>query len=111
MTDGKPEDASAHDVGFMPKKPAAEVDSELQFHLDQRIQANLARGMSPDAARRAALERFGNVDDVRDECAQLLAEDRRAEARRDWLDDLRLDAHFALRSALRAPLFSALAVA
>jgi putative ABC transport system permease protein len=111
MTDRKPDDSSSHDVGFMPKKPAAEVDSELQFHLEQRIQANVARGMSPDAARRAALERFGNVDDVRDECTHLLAEDRRAKARRDWLDDLRLDARFALRSALRAPLFSSLAVA
>ncbi|HEY7396638.1 MAG TPA: ABC transporter permease [Gemmatimonadaceae bacterium] len=111
MTDRKPDGASSHDVGFMPKKPAAEVDIELQFHLEQRIQANVARGMSPEAARLAALERFGNVDDVRDECTQMLAEDRRAEARRNWLDDLRLDAHFALRSALRAPLFSALAVA
>ena len=111
MTDHKRRDSSSHDVGFMPKKPSAEVESELQFHLEQRIQANLAKGMSPDAARRAALERFGDVEDVRDECAQLLTEDRRAEARRDWLDDLRRDARFALRSALRAPLFSALAVA
>src|SRR5262245_2214909 len=111
MTDRKPDDSSARDIDFIPKKPAAEVDRELQFHLEQRIQANVDRGMSPDAARRAALERFGNVEDVRDECAKLLAEDRRAEARRDWLDDLRLDARFALRSALRAPLFSALAVA
>src|SRR6185503_7763959 len=62
-------------------------------------------------ARRAALERFGNVQGVRDECAQLLTEDRRAEARRDWLDDLRQDLKFAGRAAVRTPLFTLLAIA
>src|SRR5262249_17565927 len=71
---------------------------------------NMAKGMSEEAARRAAVERFGDVDTVRDECTQMLAEDRRAETRRDWWDDLRQDVRFALRSAVRAPLFSALAV-
>ena len=111
MTKHDPQDSRERDLDFMPKKPSAEVDSELQFHLEERIQANLAKGMSPEAARRAALDRFGNVDTVRNECAQLLTEDRRAEARRDWLGDLRQDVRFAVRSALRAPLFYALAAA
>src|SRR4051812_36226847 len=111
MSDDTRNESTDRDRDFVPKKPAAEVDSELAFHLEQRIQANIAKGMSPDAARRAALERFGDVDDVRDECTQLLAEDRRAEARRDWLGDLQQDVRFAFRSAVRAPLFSLLAVA
>jgi putative ABC transport system permease protein len=92
------------------REPRAEVADELSFHLEQRVQEYVARGMDPAAARAAALERFGNVEGVRDECAQLLDEDRRAEARRDWLDDLRQDLRFAVRSAVRAPLFSTLAV-
>ena len=111
MSDHTPDESKARDFQFVPQKHAAEVDSELQFHLEQRIQANIARGMSPDAARRAAIERFGDVEDVRDACTRLLAEDWRAEARRDWLDDLRQDVRFALRSSLRAPLFSLLAIA
>src|SRR5262249_7068267 len=75
-----------------------------------RIQAYVAQGMSPEEARRTALARFGNMQGVRDECAQLLTEDRRAEARRDWFDDLRQDVRFAVRGALRAPLFSLLAI-
>ena len=109
MSDQDPRESREHDLDFMPKKPSAEVESELQFHLEERVQANLAKGMSPEAARRAAIERFGDVDHVRNECAQLLAEDRRAEARRDWFGDLRQDLRFAVRSALRAPLFFALA--
>jgi len=95
---------------FVPPEPHAEVDDELRFHLERRIQENIERGMTAEAARRAALERFGDLAGVRQECAQLLAADRKAEARRDWLDDLRQDARFAVRAAVRAPLFSLLAV-
>ncbi len=111
MTDHSSDEATPRDVNFIPKKPGAEVDSELAFHLEQRIQANIANGMTPEAARRAALARFGDVENVRDECTQLLVEDRRTAARRDWFDDLRQDARFAIRSAVRTPLFSLLAIA
>jgi predicted permease len=95
---------------WVPVKPAAEVDSELRFHLEKRINANIAAGMTPDAARRAALERFGDVASVRDECAKLLSEERKTQARRDWFADLSQDVRFAARSALHAPLFSLLAI-
>ncbi|HSA55764.1 MAG TPA: ABC transporter permease, partial [Gemmatimonadaceae bacterium] len=95
---------------YVPGKADAEVDSELRFHLDERIRANIAAGMSPDEARRAALERFGNVAGVRDECARLLTEERKTKRRRDWIDDLRQDLRFAVRSASGAPLFTLLAV-
>src|SRR5690349_11217448 len=111
MSEHTPNDSNRRDLGIVPKKPAAEVDSELAFHLEQRIEANIAKGMSPDAARRAALERFGDVRNVADECTQLLAEDRRAEARRDWFGDLQQDVRFAIRGGVRAPLFSLLAIA
>jgi hypothetical protein len=94
----------------VPGRPDAEVDSELRFHLDERIRASIAAGMSPDEARRAALERFGDVAGVRDECARLLTQERRTKRRRDWFDDLRQDLRFALRSASGAPLFTLLAM-
>ena len=39
-------------VHVVPPKPEAEVDDELRFHLEQRIRAYIASGMTPDAARR-----------------------------------------------------------
>ncbi len=37
-----------------------EIESELQSHIEMRIDDNLAHGMSPEHARRDALVRFGN---------------------------------------------------
>src|SRR6185503_12749877 len=97
-------------VPFIPTRPEKEVDSELRFHIEKRIQANIAAGMSPDDATRAAIERFGDVAGVREECARLLTEERKTHARREWLDDLSQDLRFAARAWLRSPVFTALAV-
>src|SRR3954470_9034417 len=110
MRDDSNRDPRGPSAPIVPPKPRAEVDDELAFHLERRIQKNIERGMTPEAARRAALDRFGDVDGVRQTCERLLIEDRRAEARRDWLGDLRLDVRFAIRAMLRAPLFSLLAI-
>ena len=94
---------------FQPE-PKAEVEEELAFHLEQRARDYVARGLDPAAARVAAQERFGSVDLVRDECAELLTSERRAAVRRDWLDDLRQDLRFGIRAMLRAPMFSLMAM-
>jgi len=45
-----------------------EIDDELRFHLEQRTAENIAAGMTPDDADRAARKRFGNLQTVREEC-------------------------------------------
>ena len=92
-------------------RPArAEVDDELAFHIERRVADYVARGMSPEAARAAALARLGDLEGVRSECTELLSAERRAAGRRDWLDDLRQDVRHGVRAARRAPLFSLLAI-
>ena len=44
-----------------------ELDEELRFHLEKEVEQNLARGMGPEAARLAALRRFGGVERVKEE--------------------------------------------
>ncbi len=44
----------------------AEIDEELQFHIETRIRDNIAAGMTPDEARRDALRRFGAPPRIRD---------------------------------------------
>ena len=45
----------------------AELDDEIRFHLDQEIERNRARGMTPAEARRQALLAFGGVDRTKEE--------------------------------------------
>jgi predicted permease len=46
-----------------------EIDRELQSHIEMRIEDNIARGMSAEAARRDALLRFGNPASTREQVA------------------------------------------
>ena len=53
------------------RQPAIDRDiaDELQSHIDLRIESNLAAGMSPEAARRDALLRFGNPTSTKERVA------------------------------------------
>src|SRR5689334_20567611 len=80
----------------------AELDEEIRFHIDMQTEKNVRLGMSPAEARRAALVRFGGRERFKEEA--------RDEYRSRPLEDLVQDLRYGARCALRAPLFSLLAV-
>ncbi|MGB6199538.1 MAG: permease prefix domain 1-containing protein [Candidatus Acidiferrales bacterium] len=43
------------------------LDQEILDHIERETQDNIARGMSPDEARYAALRKFGNVMRVKED--------------------------------------------
>ena len=59
-----------------PRRVERDVDAELAFHVDMRVQRLVSRGMEPAAARAEALRQFGDWDGVR---AELVALDTRTE--------------------------------
>jgi predicted permease len=65
------------------------LDEEVAAHLAEEIAENIASGMAPDAARQAALRKFGNV-----EAAKELVRERDPLY---WLDTLGQDIRFAFR--------------
>ena len=90
-------------VRFWRPDPARDVDDELRFHFDARVEDLVARGIPAERAREMAIEAFGDVDAVR---ADMTASDQRREqrqARAAWLDHLRQDARYALRGIRRNP--------
>lgn len=48
-----------------------EVEDELRFHLDLLTDEHCRQAMTPDEARSKAEERFGNFEQIRDECVEI----------------------------------------
>lgn len=48
-----------------------EVEEELRFHLELLTEQNLQHANTLEEARASALRRFGNVEDVKDECVEI----------------------------------------
>jgi predicted permease len=78
-----------------------EMDEEMRFHLEMEIHDGVARGMTPEAARLAALRDFGEAGRHKEDA-------RRELGLRLW-DDLVQDARFTARTLARRPAFTAVA--
>lgn len=88
---------------FWGSAPESDLEEELQFHIESRVRDYVAAGMSEAEARRTTLERFGNVDHARTECLTIDREQERSMSRTAFLDSIRQDVVFAIRTLLRRP--------
>jgi predicted permease len=80
-----------------------ELNEELQFHFDKQVELNIAAGLTPSQARRAASIAVGNPDPIRE-----ASRDGRSGA---WLRQFGRDLAYGMRLFLKAPGFSAAAIA
>src|SRR5262249_7467257 len=79
-----------------------DLDDELRDHIERETAANVRRGMSPGAARTAALREFGGVE--------LHKEEARDQRGTRWVEELAADVRFALRSLRHSPAFTTIVV-
>ena len=87
---------------FHRRRLDAELADELSAHLDFATAEHLARGMSPDEARRAAALRFGG--------ALQTAEAYRDQRGFPLLESIAQDVRYAIRGMRRSPTFTLVAV-
>ena len=87
---------------FRRARSSAQLDDELQFHLERQIAENMNAGMSKEEARFAALRTFGNP--------ALMREQTRATWSWNGLESLLRDLRLGVRTLLRTPGFAAIAV-
>ena len=81
-------------ANFVSRRPRSQqLHEEVQFHIDQQIEENVAAGMSPEKARQAAMRTFGNVS--------LIQEDARGTWGWIWLEQFAQDLRFGARSLRR----------
>jgi len=79
-----------------------DLQAEIEAHLGMREEANLAAGLGPEAARRAAARRLGNELALRERTREVDV--------LGWLDELGRDLSLALRGLRRQPGFAAVAI-
>src|SRR5262249_21180641 len=79
-----------------------ELDAELCYDFDRRVEDFIAAGMNAEDARRAARLEFGGLDQIKERC-------RDARGTR-WFDDLAADLRYAWRLLKKDRGFAAVAI-
>ena len=77
------------------KRMLADLEQDIRDHLARETQDNIDRGMSPENARSAALQKFGNVARIKEETWEVWSV--------VWLEQLLQDVRFGIRTLLRSP--------
>src|SRR6185295_12690109 len=82
---------------FFGPDAAGDVQDELRFHLDEKVDDLVAQGWDPRAARREAERQFGDLEGVKTMGEQLGRERENRIARREHWSELVKDVRFGFR--------------
>jgi putative ABC transport system permease protein len=87
---------------FSSRRAEADLDQEVQSHLEMLIEENIRVGMSPKEAQRAARIEFGGIEQVKEQV--------REERLGNWLRSVISDCRYGVRQLGKNPGFTAVAV-
>jgi predicted permease len=84
------------------KQFRADLDEEMRLHMDLREKQQAEQGMDADEARYAAMRKFGNATALKEKSTTAWGW--------RWLESLRQDAWYGVRSMMRSPWVTAVAL-
>src|SRR5687768_18445750 len=84
----------------------ADVDDELAFHMQERVDDLVATGLDRNVAQQEAMRLFGDMPRVKDECIEEALKLETGMRRLETLDVLKQDAIYALRLLRAHPTFT-----
>jgi putative ABC transport system permease protein len=87
---------------FRRRQVEQELDEEIRYHLERQIEEHIAKGMTPEDARYAALRAMVGIEQRKEECRDM--------RRVNYIDDLLRDLRYAGRNLRRNPGFAALSI-
>ena len=87
---------------FRRNQVEQELDDEFRDHVERRIEVDIAKGMSADEARYAAMRAMGGLEQRKEECRDMRGT--------QLIDQFLQDVRYAWRSLLRSPGFVAVTV-
>src|SRR5688572_9505138 len=83
---------------FCRSQVESELDEELRFHLEARIQHEIATGKTPEEARYAAVRAMNGIEQRKEECRDM--------RHTHLVDHLIMDTRYAARTLSRNPAFT-----
>jgi predicted permease len=88
----------------------AEMDEEVAFHLEARVEQLVRLGYDPAAARAEALTRFGPIEQATERLRASAAQRERRRENRERVNALGRELRYSIRSLRRSPAFAAAVV-
>ena len=97
-------------IPFSKRALRADVDAELRFHIEGRVEELMSKGLSREQAEREARRRFGDIHGIEREVESIDLTTMRRRSLAEHVAAILGDARYAVRGIARRPVYAAIVI-